>query len=161
MRLWCEGSTLPVVKKSSCLDLLLMLQTQNCVCRIRTNFLGGQGESPPGPAPDAESFPAAGLILFVINNATPYSAHKQSADSGGDDEVSLSMNLWVIFSSYMEQGTGCCLKRFFTLVLLTSRKLTLTSKFCCSRQLEDKNPTSGHEEMVQKLTPISGANAKS
>ena len=45
-----------------------------------------------------------GVTLFLINSATPYSARKQNPQEASRDEASLSMNMWVIFSAYMEQG---------------------------------------------------------
>ena len=45
-----------------------------------------------------------GVFLFFVNTTTPYSARKQTPDVAPEDEASLSMNMWVIFSAYMEQG---------------------------------------------------------
>lgn len=48
---------------------------------------------------------AAGLILYAVNRFSPYTAYndeEQSDDS--PDQVHLTSNLWIIFSSYMEQG---------------------------------------------------------
>ncbi len=45
--------------------------------------------------------------MFAINKTSPYSAKKLKYQTPNvDDEDSLSMNMWVIFSSYLEQGVN-------------------------------------------------------
>ena len=52
------------------------------------------------------TFRPSGVFLFLVNTTTPYSARKQNPDETVDDETSFSMNMWVIFSTYMEQGSA-------------------------------------------------------
>ena len=45
----------------------------------------------------------SGVFLYTT---TLYSARKQDPDETVEDEASFSMNMWVIFSAYMEQGNA-------------------------------------------------------
>ena len=45
-----------------------------------------------------------GILLWFINNISPYSMTKINPSNAKEGELNLSMNMWVVFSSYMEQG---------------------------------------------------------
>lgn len=45
-----------------------------------------------------------GVISFLVNYHTPYSGIRQGVNDSTTDEISFSENLWLIYSSAMEQG---------------------------------------------------------
>ena len=74
------------------------------------------------------------MFLFLVNTTTPYSARKQNPDEMVDDEASFSMNMWVIFSAYMEQGNAitnntliCTTVRLFIVSWISKVIMTLFS----------------------------------
>lgn len=47
-----------------------------------------------------------GILLFIVNYFSPFTAYNRKAPDSSPDEVSLMESIWLIFGSYVEQGSG-------------------------------------------------------
>jgi len=54
----------------------------------------------------AVSIVVVGVLLFLVNRFSPYTAYNRRLKDSSPDEVSLTSNMWLIFGAFVEQGNS-------------------------------------------------------